>query len=81
MSFCPVCGKGQGNGGDPCARCEAREQRAEALTLDARKQFADVVKEVGFCVGCETLNTTVAKLTGEHLCEECFIKQYVEMEM
>ena len=29
MSFCPLCGHGQGNGGDPCARCERAEMEAE----------------------------------------------------
>jgi len=29
MSFCPLCGRGGGNGGDPCARCERAEMEAE----------------------------------------------------
>lgn len=81
MSFCPLCNAGQGNGGDPCAKCEAREQRAEALTLDAKKQFAEALKGEGTCVGCETMDAIVVNLTGEQLCEECFVKQYVETEM
>lgn len=79
MSFCPNCGKGHGNGGDPCAKCEAREVHLEALTLDARKQFNSTTVQQRTCAACEKLKFCLIE-TGEPLCEECFVKTYVEME-
>lgn len=81
MSFCPLCNAGQGNGGDPCAKCEAREQRAEALRIDAKKQFEQAMPLEGVCTDCGTLDCAVVQLTGEPLCMGCFIKSFIEMEM
>lgn len=80
MSFCPLCNKGQGNGGDPCAKCEAREQRTEALSLDAQKQFDQ--QHIGFhkCISCEVWSPC-CPLVDELLCRDCFVREYIETEL
>lgn len=80
MSFCPICGQGSGNGGDPCRACEGREARAEALTLDAKRVFRKALKQWDNCTACEHYRPTY-RFGGEPLCEECFAKEYVETEM